>query len=74
VLGDEPADVVYSVDAPYDAAGEGGIYWADSDLAIPWPLRHPIVSQRDEWLSTFAAYQAKPCRWESVAPQVVLPD
>jgi dTDP-4-dehydrorhamnose 3,5-epimerase len=59
VLGDEPADVLYKVDASYNAAGEGGIHWADPDLAISWPLLDPIVSQRDEWLDSFATYRAK---------------
>lgn len=60
VLGDEPADVIYKVDAPYDVAGEGGIFWADPDLAIAWPVVNPIVSARDEQLSSFAAYKARP--------------
>lgn len=47
VLGDEPADVVYKVDAPYNRAGERGIYFADSELAIRWPADTPIVSTRD---------------------------
>ena len=54
VLGDEPADVLYKVDAPYNALGEGGFHWADPDLAIPWPVRQPIVSARDEQLGSFA--------------------
>lgn len=58
VLGTEAADVVYSVDAPYNPAGEGGICWNDPDLAIPWPVREPMVSSRDQWLSRFAAIQA----------------
>jgi dTDP-4-dehydrorhamnose 3,5-epimerase len=57
VLGEEPADVLYKVDAPYNAAGEGGIHWADSDLAIAWPIERPIVSPRDDQLGSFADYQ-----------------
>lgn len=58
VLGGEPADVLYKVDASYNAAGEGGIHWADPDLGIAWPLSSPIVSKRDEWLQSFATYRA----------------
>lgn len=55
-LGDQPADVLYKVDAPYNAKGEGGILWSDPDLAIPWPIQNPILSKRDGELEPFAAY------------------
>jgi dTDP-4-dehydrorhamnose 3,5-epimerase len=64
VLGDEPADVLYKVDASYNAAGEGGIHWADSELAIAWPVSSPVVSNRDEWLDSFATYRAKALVWD----------
>ena len=64
VLGDEPADVLYKVDASYNAAGEGGIHWADPELAISWPVLDPIVSKRDEWLDSFATYRAKALAWD----------
>jgi dTDP-4-dehydrorhamnose 3,5-epimerase len=57
VLGDRPADVLYKVDALYNPSGEGGIHWADPDLAIPWPLRQPTVSARDDQLGSFAEYR-----------------
>jgi dTDP-4-dehydrorhamnose 3,5-epimerase len=50
VLGNEPADMVYKLDAPYNPAGEGGIHWADPELAIPWPVVSPVVSRRDDSL------------------------
>ena len=59
VLGEEPADVLYKVDAPYNAAGEAGIFWADRDLAVDWPICQPNVSQRDQKLPSFAEYQAE---------------
>ena len=60
VLGDEPADVFYKVDAFYNPAGEGGIAWNDPDLAIPWPLQSPTISARDQKQSSFAQYRQKP--------------
>ena len=65
VLGGEAADVLYKVDAPYRAAGEGGLSWADPELAIPWPLEKPIVSERDARLPRFADYRARPLIWKS---------
>lgn len=53
VLGDEPADVIYKLDAPYDPKGESGIRWSDPGLSINWPVANPIVSPRDEKLPTF---------------------
>jgi dTDP-4-dehydrorhamnose 3,5-epimerase len=64
VLGEESADVLYKADAPYNASGEGGLHWADPDLAIAWPLEHPIVSPRDERLGSFKAYRSAPIEWD----------
>jgi dTDP-4-dehydrorhamnose 3,5-epimerase len=60
VLGNEAADLLYKVDAPYNAAGEGGLHWADPDLAIAWPVSNPVVSAKDERLTSFAHYRAQP--------------
>ena len=32
---------------------EVGILWNDSELKIKWPIKHPIVSQKDRKLRTF---------------------
>jgi dTDP-4-dehydrorhamnose 3,5-epimerase len=68
VLGDEPADVLYRADALYGPGGEGGIAWDDPELAVPWPISDPIVSDRDRALPSFAAYRANPAPWASMAP------
>lgn len=60
VLGEDPADVIYKVDAPYCAAGEGGIRFDDADLAIPWPTPSPSLSSRDQALESFARYLEHP--------------
>jgi dTDP-4-dehydrorhamnose 3,5-epimerase len=71
VLGEEPADVVYSVDSFYNPEGEGGILWNDPDLAIAWPVKNPIVSRKDQWLGSFAAYKSSSPAWgEVVAPEI----
>jgi dTDP-4-dehydrorhamnose 3,5-epimerase len=63
VLGDGPADVLYKVDAPYNKDGEGGIAWDDPDLAVPWPIDDPLVSERDRTMQSFAAYRLQPPHW-----------
>ncbi|HEX4125521.1 MAG TPA: dTDP-4-dehydrorhamnose 3,5-epimerase [Tepidisphaeraceae bacterium] len=63
VLGDEPADVLYKVDALYNPRGEAGIAWDDADLAISWPIKNPTISARDKTLATLAEYRKNPPPW-----------
>ncbi|HZS07239.1 MAG TPA: dTDP-4-dehydrorhamnose 3,5-epimerase [Blastocatellia bacterium] len=63
VPGDEPADVIYKVDAGYNPKGEGGIFWADPELGIEWPVTAPVVSARDQKLMSFAEYRLSPANW-----------
>jgi dTDP-4-dehydrorhamnose 3,5-epimerase len=60
VIGEGPADVYYKVDGLYNPATEGGMRWDDPDLAVEWPTRTPLVSERDKNQPTFAQYRAKP--------------
>ena len=46
VLG-EAADIYYKCSGYYLSDDEGGVYWRDPDLAIPWPIVEPIVAARD---------------------------
>jgi len=39
--------VLYKTTAEYSPAHEVGIRWDNPDLAIPWPVRPPILSPRD---------------------------
>jgi dTDP-4-dehydrorhamnose 3,5-epimerase len=41
------AQVEYKTTDFYDPEGELGIAWNDPDLAIPWPVDVPILSERD---------------------------
>lgn len=54
VLSDR-AQVEYKCTALYDPADEIGIAFDDPDLAIPWPVEEPILSERDRRHSTLAA-------------------
>lgn len=52
VLSEEPADVFYMVDSLYNAKGENGVRYDDPTLAIQWPIKNPILSDRDRSLSS----------------------
>ena len=46
VLSNE-ADVLYKVNQEYSPEHEMGILWNDPDLHISWPIKKPILQERD---------------------------
>jgi dTDP-4-dehydrorhamnose 3,5-epimerase len=50
----EIADVEYKCTAYYQAQSEVGVIWNDPDLAIPWPIGSPTLSEKDKRLPTLA--------------------
>ena len=44
------AHVAYKCSAYYDPAHEGGIRWSDPDIGIEWPVKNPILSDKDNRL------------------------
>jgi dTDP-4-dehydrorhamnose 3,5-epimerase len=43
----DEADYVYLVTSYYDGSDTRAVRWDDPDLAVPWPVREPILSDRD---------------------------
>ena len=41
------ADFEYKCTDYYDPFDEGVIFWNDPGLAIPWPIKKPIISKKD---------------------------
>ncbi|MFO1241664.1 MAG: dTDP-4-dehydrorhamnose 3,5-epimerase [Rickettsiales bacterium] len=60
VLGEEPVDMLYKCTGLYNSQGEGGIRFDDPDLNIPWPIKNPQISGRDQALTSFADYKKTP--------------
>ncbi len=48
----EKADVIYKVTREYAPELERGIRWDDRELGIAWPVKEPILSERDSSLPT----------------------
>lgn len=51
VLSNE-AEVIYKVDNIYAPDYESGLLWNDPDLKIEWPVKNPILSEKDRKLPT----------------------
>lgn len=47
VTSQQDADVSYKVDRSWNGAGEGCLMWNDPTLAIPWPVKNPVLSSKD---------------------------
>lgn len=43
----EIADFEYKCTDYYDPNDEGSIFWNDPDLNIDWPIKNPVVSEKD---------------------------
>lgn len=51
------AEVLYKVDAPYDAAADAAIRWDDPDIGIPWPaVGEAVLSDKDRVAPSLAAF------------------
>jgi dTDP-4-dehydrorhamnose 3,5-epimerase len=62
------ADICYKHDAPYRPGLEAGVRWDDPELAIPWPSRPAILSERDRALPTLAEVRGELAAWFGSAP------
>jgi len=43
----DTADVLYRLSSYYDPELEAGIAWDDPEIAVDWPIRDPVLSDRD---------------------------
>lgn len=50
------AESLYKCNRLYDPELEDGIAWDDPDLAIDWPVEHPLLSERDRRNRSFREY------------------
>lgn len=55
----EVADVEYKCTDYFRPSAEIGVVWNDPDLAIAWPIDHPMLSDKDRRLPTLAALASR---------------
>jgi dTDP-4-dehydrorhamnose 3,5-epimerase len=55
----EVAEMLYKVTSPYDPLTECSIRYDDPELGVPWPVREPVLSERDQRAESFAQYRAR---------------
>ena len=53
----ENAHVLYKVDNYYSKENERGIIWDDSELKIVWPVKNPVLSDKDLKNLTFKQFK-----------------
>lgn len=44
----EAMELIYFVTNEYDGTDELGFAWDDPEVQIPWPIRDPLLSERDQ--------------------------
>lgn len=44
---EDDTEVIYLVDNDYSKVNERGVIWNDSAIGIDWPLKNPILSEKD---------------------------
>lgn len=53
------SDVLYKHDNYYNPNFENGIIWNDQDIGIKWPVKSPLLSERDQGFQTFTEFKEK---------------
>lgn len=55
----EVSEVIYKVDNYYSKEDEVGLMWNDSDLRITWPVKNPVLSEKDKKNQSFKQFITK---------------
>jgi dTDP-4-dehydrorhamnose 3,5-epimerase len=52
----ETAECLYKCSNVYKAELEDGFRWDDPEVGVPWPVKEPILSERDQTAKSFKEY------------------
>lgn len=56
---EDESELFYQISAAYIPEAARGVRWDDPELAIPWPLADPILSEKDRGLPPFAVQRGE---------------
>jgi dTDP-4-dehydrorhamnose 3,5-epimerase len=56
----DSAEVHYKCTGLYAPASEGTVAWDDASIGVQWPVREPVLSNRDKAGMSLAQYRANP--------------
>jgi dTDP-4-dehydrorhamnose 3,5-epimerase len=56
----EVAEIQYKCTGIYSNKGESGIRWDDPAIGVEWPVKEPILSEKDRRAQTLAQWLARP--------------
>jgi dTDP-4-dehydrorhamnose 3,5-epimerase len=57
---EDGTDVQYKCTGTYDARHESGIRWDDARVGIRWPVKEPILSEKDRTAQSFDDWLRRP--------------
>ncbi|HEX7503238.1 MAG TPA: dTDP-4-dehydrorhamnose 3,5-epimerase family protein, partial [Acidobacteriota bacterium] len=56
----EVAEIQYKCTGIYNSKSEAGILWNDPALGIEWPVKNPVLSDKDTRARTLTQWLASP--------------
>jgi len=56
----EVAELQYKCTGIYNNKGESGILWSDPEIGVEWPVKNPILSDKDAKAQTLQQWQGTP--------------
>ena len=55
----EYAEIEYLCTGVYNPKGESGVLWNDPEIGIEWPVKDPILSDKDRRAQTLAEWRSR---------------
>lgn len=55
----ETAHVLYKCTDIYYPEDDKGILWSDPDIGIEWPIKNPILSEKDKHLPSLSSFESE---------------
>lgn len=54
------AEIQYKCTGIYNNKAESGFLWNDPEIGVEWPIKSPILSEKDDNAQTFSEWLSKP--------------